>query len=394
MIELKGNYTDCKIFTDQVEETAITQVKDFLNHIAFKDCRTRFMPDIHAGKGSVIGTTVELSGMVIPNVIGVDIGCGMLSAKIGKIDIDLAKLDEFISNNIPSGQRVNPKEPFSTAYYDSLRKDILKVCNKIELAPERVLHSLGTLGGGNHFIELGVDEEENKWLTIHSGSRNFGLKVAKYHTRIAEKSCKNKKVDLSNIPLKNRESYLKSHKPEKIQKGMEYLVGSEANDYLNDMRLAQEYASFNRKSMIEKIINHLNIKVYQWDRIESVHNYINFTDNIIRKGAISAHEEEFVVIPWNMRDGLIIGVGLGNEDWNYSAPHGAGRNFSRTKAFETINLEDFEESMKGIYSTSVVQANIDESPFAYKDYKEVEKHLSETVEIIHRVKPIYNFKAK
>lgn len=389
-MELKGARTSCKIFNDNVEQTAISQVYEFLNHPAFSGKKTRFMPDIHAGAGAVIGTTVELGSKVIPNVIGVDIGCGMLSVDIGPKEIDLILLDEYITNNIPCGFKANESVQ---DYETSLKESVVNICAMIGIESNKSLMSVGSLGGGNHFIELGKDERGHVWVTIHSGSRNFGLQVAKYYQKIAS-SKKEAKADLSKIPPEERERYKKITKGKgyKVPKGMEYLEGEDLEEYLGCMKVAQEYASTSREIMIDKIVGFLGSQYLEI--IESVHNYIDIENGIIRKGAISADLGEKVIIPWNMRDGLIIGLGKGNPDWNFSAPHGAGRNMSRSKAKEMIGIEEFEESMKGIYSSSVCKSTIDESPMAYKDYKEIEGYLEETVEIIHRVKPIYNFKAK
>lgn len=402
-MELKGEFTDCKIFTDYVEQSAISQVYGFLNNPAFKGCKTRFMPDIHAGSGAVIGTTVELSDKVMPNVVGVDIGCGMLSLKIDSKEINFKELDEFVKNNIPSGFHMNTKQQ---EIGKTLECDIKDVCKEIGLDNTRALRSVGSLGGGNHFIEIGQDENNDLWLTLHSGSRNFGLQIAKYHQKIAEKYSlasisetemktlienikrdkKGKQIQIEIEKLKKRSKVIK-HKRD----GLEYLEGQLAKDYLKHMQVAQRYASRSRQIMANNIIDFLNTKVLL--TIESIHNYIDLKDNIVRKGAISAHKDELVVIPWNMRDGLIIGKGKGNPDWNNSAPHGAGRTMSRSQAKREVDIEEFRDSMKDIYSSCVLESTLDESPMAYKDHNEVEKYLSESVEILHRVKPVYNFKA-
>ncbi len=388
MIELKGKFTEAKIFTDKVEETAIEQVKEFIDHPAFKDCKTRFMPDIHAGSGAVIGTTVELSEKVIPNVIGVDIGCGMLSYRLSNETIDYKELDEFIHKNIPAGFNINSKISFDN---ELLKNDIIETCKDIGLDNNRALLSVGSLGGGNHFIEIGRDQFGALWLTLHSGSRNFGLQVAKYHQGIAKKRMKNPIIDISSIPPKERQAFKRNQKSIKVKSGMEYLVGDDLDLYIQHMDIAQDYAITNRQIMANKIVQFLNSDVN--DIVSSVHNYIDFNDKIIRKGAISAHKGETVVIPWNMRDGLIIGKGKGNPDWNYSAPHGAGRLMSRTKAKEIVEIEDFKDSMKNVYSSCVSESTLDESPMAYKDHSEIESKLHDTVEILYRVKPEYNFKA-
>jgi len=375
MIELRGAYTDCKIFTEDVASSALDQVQLFLNHPAFEGCKTRFMPDIHAGSGSVIG---------------VDIGCGMLSCKLDRKAIGFESLDTFVREFIPSGFKVNTRSP---EIPDDFKERLLSVCSDISLSSERVLLSLGTLGGGNHFIEIGEDEESNLWLTIHSGSRNFGLQVATYHQKEAENLCSTTRIDLTNIPLKDRESFKLEQKlsMEEIPKGMEYLTGNSANRYIGHMKVAQEYASLNRRIIMDKIVSFLHCDIL--DTVESIHNYIDFDFGIIRKGAISANLGELVVIPWNMRDGLIIGRGKGNPDWNFSAPYGAGRTMSRTRAKELLDLETFKQSMESVYSSCISESTLDEAPAAYKDYLSVERYMEDSVEILYRVRPLYNFKA-
>lgn len=403
MIELAGKYTDCKIFSNNVEKTAISQVYGFLNHPAFEGKKARFMPDIHAGSGAVIGTTVELGDKVIPNVVGVDIGCGMLSIKLSLKEIDYGKLDGFVRASIPHGFGMNDKKQDMGAV---LEEQIISICKEIGIDNDRALKSVGSLGGGNHFIEIGRDQEDCLWLTIHSGSRNFGLQVAKHHQKIAEnyslasvseedlksgieiikKTKKGKQIQIEIEKLKNR-SKVREHK----RTGLEYLEGELSEKYLYHMEVAQKYAVTNRTIMANRILQFLGAKALEV--IQSTHNYIDFNDNIIRKGAISAHEGQTVVIPWNMRDGLIIGKGKGNTDWNCSAPHGAGRVMSRSQAKRDVNMQEFKDSMKGVYTSCVSESTIDESPMAYKPHEEIEFYLSETVEILHRVKPEYNFKA-
>jgi len=340
-----------------------------LNHEMFENAKIRIMPDCHSGKGCVIGFTAPITGKICPNLIGVDIGCGMTSyiVKATSPELDFAKsLEDVIRAEIPSGRQVN------TRVDDRIEKlDLNQFEDIVKRSSQKTQYaklSLGSLGGGNHFIECGKLDDNNYVLTVHSGSRNFGLSIARYHQKIATEESLNK-----GYPV-----YLG------------WLEGDKAQQYLKDMRFAQKYASLNRSIMLEKIINKLNLQVV--DKLESIHNYIG-EDNLIRKGAISAKKGEKVIIPWNMRDGLIIGEGKGNEDWNFSAPHGAGRIMSRSKAKEELDLEKFKIEMEGIYSTCVRQSTLDESPMSYKPYQEVEKYLSESVEITHRIKPFYNFKA-
>jgi RNA-splicing ligase RtcB len=323
----------------------------------------------HAGAGAVIGFTSTLGSKVIPNVIGVDIGCGISSYNMGKIDLNFEEVDKIIKDNIPSGfsVREKPLQKYLLDKFDhkNLLEKVEEICTRTNQDYNRVERSLGTLGGGNHFIEIGEDQNGDKWLTVHTGSRNFGLKVALFHQNIAKKS--NPNGDLS------------------------YLEGAEADAYYHDMKVAQEYAEANRVVIATDILR--NLRARHTEMVESVHNYINFNQGIVRKGAISAAAGERVVIPWNMRDGLVLGVGKGNEDWNSSAPHGAGRVMGRVVAKKTLDIEDFKKSMEGIWTSCVSQETLDESPMVYKNHEEIETHLHETVEVTHRVKPLYNFKA-
>ncbi|CAB4131451.1 RtcB Uncharacterized conserved protein [uncultured Caudovirales phage] len=367
MLEYEGKYAKCKVMTDNIEETAVTQIYGFLNSPAFEGATIRIMPDVHAGAGAVVGFTSTLTDKVIPNVIGVDIGCAIESYRLGKeVVTDFLALDNFIRAKIPSGFNVHEK--VVPHRYDGLAQ-LEEIAERTEQDYGRVLRSLGTLGGGNHFIELGVDQFDDKWLTIHTGSRNFGLKVATYHQHIAEKA----------VGKRN---------------GLAWLEGATAKQYLADMLVAQEYAARNRAYIADRILQGFFGKSIGYvTRVGSVHNYIDFMDNVIRKGAISAREHQLVVIPWNMRDGLIIGRGKGNKDWNTSAPHGAGRVMGRGVAKKTIQLEDFQESMKGIWSSCISKDTLDESPMVYKDAETIKAEIGDAVEITNVVKPLYNFKA-
>lgn len=390
MFELEGAHTKCKVFSDDFDESAVSQIYNFLNHTAFKGTTPRFMPDYHAGKGAVIGTTVQITDKVIPNVVGVDISCGVLSYNLGKIDIDFPSLDTFIRNNIPYGKSVNSKIMFQNEFLSS---EIDRVCAEIgEKNVDRHKYSVGSLGGGNHFLEVGVDESGNKWLTVHSGSRNFGLKIATFHQNKA-KSRKANTLDLSSVDPKLREKFMEAYRKSqpKVPKGMEYLEGSDVEQYLVHCNVAKRFSSESRTVMLNRIVDFLGCSVF--DKIECVHNYIDIEERMLRKGAISAKKGEKVIIPWNMRDGLIIGEGLGNLDWNNSAPHGAGRISSRSEAKKSISLEEFEKSMEGIYTSCVSEGTKDEAPMAYKDFRKIEEALKDSVKILKRVKPIYNFKA-
>lgn len=365
MIELQGQYTKAKIFTNTLDSTCQSQIIGLLNCNVFENSQVRIMPDVHAGKGSVIGFTATQTDKVIPNVVGVDIGCGMLTVSLGNVEINYEQLDEFIHKNIPSGFNIN--ESKSQDIPGSLEKEIERISILTGTNKERHLNSLGTLGGGNHFIEI-AEDKGFKYLVIHSGSRNFGLQIANYHQAIAKENHKHGDVDLA------------------------FLENEQALNYLKDMKVGVLFARQNRALMAEKIVNFLlngNQAQYHY---HTVHNFIGI-DGIIRKGAISAHPKEQVTIPINMRDGSIIGMGKGNADWNYSAPHGAGRLMGRNQAKKSLSMEDFEQTMSGIYTTSVKQSTLDEAPAAYKSIEEILEYLEETIDVIRIIKPTYNFKA-
>lgn len=372
-MELLGKYSSAKVFTDNLEEGAKEQIIRLLDQEFVKDAKVRIMPDVHEGMGCVIGFTADMGDKVIPNIVGVDIGCGMLTVELGNIDIDLPTLDKIIYNKIPAGRHIHSGRKEK---YDKLR-DLY--CFRDLKNTKRIERSIGTLGGGNHFIEVGIDSKDNKYLVIHSGSRNLGKQVAEIYQRLAIDLCSHKR-DINNKP--------------KYPRDLCYLTGEYRDRYLHDMRICQEYASLNRKTIANIILeNLLGKNIDDFIHFETIHNYINFKDNIIRKGAISAYEGEKILIPINMRDGSIIALGKGNPDWNYSSPHGAGRLMSRTEAKQDLTLEAFEKIMEGIYSTSVHKGTLDESPFAYKSMDEIISNIQETAEIIDIIKPIYNFKA-
>ena len=353
---------DLKIFTDRIEPEAMAQIDRLLKQSAFKNSKIRIMPDVHKGMGCVIGFTGNLGDKVIPNIVGVDIGCGLVTAKLGKIELDLKELDCIINKHIPSG--------FKTHNERIVRfKELTKLkCYRSLNDTKRLERSIGTLGGGNHFIEVAKDLEDNLYLVIHTGSRNLGKQVAEYYQKLAIKTCK---VD--------------------IPSDLAYLTGTDREDYLHDMNICLEFASLNRKTILDLICKHANLKVI--DSFETIHNFIDTDSNIVRKGAISAKSDEILTIPINMRDGSIIGIGLGNSDWNYSAPHGAGRIMSRMKAKKTLNYNKFKVSMKDVYSTSVNIKTLDEAPFVYKPINEILDNVTDTIKIIKIIKPIYNFKA-
>lgn len=394
---------DLKIFIKNIEQEAVEQIDLLLQQEPFKDCKVRIMPDVHAGKGCVIGFTADLGDKVIPNIVGVDIGCGMLCVQLGKIELDLEKLDRVINEFVPSGRNIREHSLMIYAKINDL------YCLRELKETKKFNRAIGTLGGGNHFIEVDVDDDGNKYLVIHTGSRNMGKQVAEYYQNLAIELCSGKEE-----MFKRKEEIIKTYKEQgrrnEIQKALKelereyknnkpnlpkelcYLEGKYREMYLHDMEICQEYASLNRAVISHQIIARMNI--IEKSYFETIHNYICFEDNIVRKGAIRANKDERVIIPINMRDGSIIAIGKGNEDWNNSAPHGAGRIMSRMKAREMVNLDEFKESMKDIYSTSVVEETVDEAPFVYKPMQEIIDNIKDTVEIERIIKPIYNFKAK
>lgn len=396
--------SDLKVFTENIEPEALDQVYTLIKQQAFSNCKVRIMPDVHAGKGCVIGFTADLGDKVIPNIVGVDIGCGMLTAEIGKIDIDFEKLDKVIRENIPSGRAVRGSEVNFPGINQLRCKESLKNMGWLKC-------SLGTLGGGNHFIEVDEDSDGVKYLIVHTGSRNLGKQVAEIYQQIAIDSMQG----IPNLKEKSErlvEEYKKAGRQREIQKALAelkrkwkpdklnipkelcYLTGSNRCDYLHDMKICQEFAAKNRTMIVMTIFSKMGWGTGNGrDLFQTVHNYIDLDTNIVRKGAISARLGEKLLIPINMRDGCIIGVGKGNDDWNQSAPHGAGRIMSRSKAKETVTLEEFQQSMKGIYTTSVNSSTLDESPMVYKPMDEIIANIENTVEILKIIKPIYNFKA-
>ena len=397
-MEIKGKYGTAVIYASVVDDTTKEQIKKLMDQKFTKDLNVRIMADCHAGTGCVIGTTMNILDCVVPNLVGVDIGCGMLTVKLGKMDIDLIKLDRFVRKKIPSGLETYSEEQELEVNIEDL-KCYTHLQNK-----SRHKKSMGTLGGGNHFIEIDKDDEDNLYLVIHTGSRNLGKQVCEYYTKKAKEDYLNSKR--KNIrSLINR--YKRLNKEEKIQEGIEKLMkkynsinfdlvplyGKSFDDYMFDMDICQKFAWENREAIAEKILGYLGFNLSDFKFFHTIHNYINMEDRILRKGSISAYTGEEVLIPINMRDGSILAIGKSNGDYNYSAPHGAGRILSRSEAFKTVTLSEFKEAMEGIYSTSVQESTIDESPFAYKSISDIIPNILPTVDIVKVIKPIYNFKA-
>lgn len=394
MLELTGKYNTAKVFTDNIDATTISQIINLLNQPFVADSKIRIMPDCHAGAGCVIGTTMTIQDKIVPNLVGVDIGCGMLATKLEETEIDLKQLDETINRYVPSGFNVH-----DTAKFKSKADKIIAPIN-IALA----FRSLGTLGGGNHFIELDRDDAGALWLVIHTGSRHLGLEVAHHYQELGYKNLKQgcvqdeSKAIIESLKAQGREKEIQKtltalHKntEPKIPKDLCYVDGSTMDAYLHDMYYTQNHAKLNRKAIADIILDKMGL--YMTDSIEIIHNYIDIEHKILRKGSVSACAGERLIIPINMRDGSLLCTGHGNPDWNNSAPHGAGRILSRSEAKDKISFKDFEDSMKGIYSTSVVESTIDESPMAYKPLDEIIRNIKATVDIDTIIKPIYNFKA-
>lgn len=373
MFELRGAYGSAKIYADICEENAIAQIINMLNQKFIYGSNVRIMPDVHAGKGCTIGTTLTITDKVVPNLVGVDIGCGMEVTELSNVnelnDNVLTKLDNEIRTSIPSGCRTRALA-FDNYAYESLNE--LRCINNVDI--ERAAKSIGTLGGGNHFIELDKSNKDNSdklYLVVHSGSRHLGLNVAHYY--------QNKAIEYKNS----------MHIA--VPDDLAYCEGELFNDYIHDMEIVQKFAYHNRLVMSNIIVDKMGWAVN--DRFTTIHNYIDTENMILRKGAVSAKLNEKLIIPMNMRDGSLICVGKGNDDWNQSAPHGAGRLMSRSDAKDELTLDKFKDEMAGIFTTSVCRGTLDESPMAYKPMNTIVENIKDTVDIIEVVKPVYNFKA-
>lgn len=394
-IDLNGKYTSAKIYTNNPLPSAIEQIKELIEQPFMEGTKVRIMPDYHAGKGCVIGTTIKLNGKVVPNLVGVDVGCGVLVSKINKNDIDFQKLDNTIRNYVPSGTDIHSSyQPLKDIHEFTADKFIAN-----GLSDDLTNLSLGTLGGGNHFIEVAKDDNENYYLLIHTGSRYLGAKVAKYHQKKAIENLKDADVKELIVKLKQEGRYreiqneilnFKSQNP-RIPNDLAYLEDGAFDDYIHDMRIAQNYAKRNRETISSIICSHM-----KWDfeeQFDTIHNYIETETMTLRKGAVRANNGEQLVIPMNMKDGSLICIGKGNSDWNYSAPHGAGRLFSRTQAMKNLTMEEFKNSMANVWTTSVTEETLDEAPMAYKPMTEIIDNVKNTVDIMKIIKPVYNFKA-
>ena len=362
---VEGKYTSAVVFSDTAEDYAVAQIKQLCDNAAFKDSCIRIMPDVHPAKVGPVGFTATVNDRILPAIVGVDIGCGMTITKLGDKRVDNMRLDKVIRENVPVGPAIRDK---CHRFADDIELAELNCAEHIR--PEKAYRSIGTLGGGNHFIEVDRDEDGNLYLMIHSGSRSLGIDVAEHYMRKGQECAE-----------------------EKVPYELSYVEGELMQQYLDDVQFVQRYAELNRMAISDEILRGMKWKASE--QYSCVHNYIDSTDGkyLIRKGAISAKEGERVIIPINMRDGVILGVGKGNADWNCSAPHGAGRIYKREDVKKHHTLSEFKKEMKGIYSPSINSATLDEGPFAYRRIDEILDAIKNTVDVTEVIKPVYNFKA-
>lgn len=397
MLELNGKYNTAKVFTDVIDNESISQIVNLLNQSYIQNSTIRMMPDVHAGAGCTIGTTMTIKDKVCPNLVGVDISCGMYTVKLKEKHIELQKLDELIRSEVPSGFSVR-NTPHK--FIENVNLEDLYCAKFINM--NRAIHSIGTLGGGNHFIEANKDTDGNIYIVVHSGSRHLGVEIANYYQNAGYEALttysKNEIQNIINqLKSEGRKSEIQSTivnlktKHTTIPKPLAYVEGNLFEQYIHDIKIAETFAEYNRKAIIDVIIKGMGLHVVE--QFTTIHNYIDTDNMILRKGAVSAKQGELLLIPMNMRDGSLLCVGKGNPDWNYSAPHGAGRLMSRNQAKETFTVSEYEKEMNGIYTTSVNNSTLDECPMAYKRMEDIIDNISPTVEIKDIIKPIYNFKA-
>ena len=398
MIEIKGQYNTAICYTPALEKAAEAQIRAVCDQKEFSDSKIRIMPDVHAGIGCTIGTTMTITDKIVPGMVGVDIGCGMETLRIAEKELDFGKLDEIICTQIPCGREIRT-EPHELNQEIDL--SALRCAKNVNL--ERASCSIGTLGSGNHFIEVDMGEGGDLFLVIHSGSRHLGTQVVKFYQDEGRKALwggAQYQIQAMIAELKEQgrhqeiESTIKALKrecPTHVPKDLVWVEGALFEDYLHDMRITQHFAALNRKAMVDVIVQAMDLTPVE--QFTTIHNYIDTEQFILRKGAVSARKGENLLIPINMRDGSLICVGKGNPEWNYSAPHGAGRLMSRKAAFENLSMQQYEEEMSGIYSTCVNSDTLDESPMAYKGIDEIIAQIGPTVDILERIRPLYNFKA-
>lgn len=398
MIAIRGTHNTAKCFCKMLEPQARQQIQAVCDQQAFADSKIRIMPDVHAGVGCTIGTTMTLRDKVVPGMVGVDIGCGMETVKLKETSMDFDELDRVIRTQIPSGHAIHP-QPHPLAKDIDLRE--LRCAGHVDI--ERAQCSIGTLGGGNHFIEIDRGEDGHLYLVVHSGSRHLGVETASFYQKAGWKAlqqgyrplvqeamqqlkAQGREQEIADVTAKIKREYAPD-----VPKELAYVSGELFADYIHDMKLVQRFAVRNRQAMVQSILQ--NMRLTCLDAFSTIHNYIDTDAMILRKGSVSAKLGETLLIPINMRDGSLICVGKGNEDWNQSAPHGAGRLMSRTDAKNTLTLEQFQQSMRGIYTTCVQQGTLDESPMAYKTMDEIVEQIAPTADIVQRIRPVYNFKA-
>ncbi len=398
MIEIKGTWNTALCFTPALEPGAEGQIRAVCDQEAFAGCRIRIMPDVHAGKGCTIGTTMTIRDKVVPGMVGVDIGCGMETVRLAEREIDFAALDALIRREIPCGRNIRrDKHPLSA----EIDLSLLRCAHSVSI--ERAMHSIGTLGGGNHFIEVDRGEDGTLYLVVHSGSRHLGTQVCRYYQEqgrfamwggarhqiealIAEYRAAGRSKEIQSAI----EELRKEH-PICVPKDLAYVEGKLFDDYIHDMRLTQRFAALNRKAMTDVILRGMGLT--KVEAFTTIHNYIDTEKMILRKGSVSAESGEKLLVPINMRDGSLICIGKGNEDWNCSAPHGAGRLMSRKEAFARLSMEEYAAEMEGVWSSCVLRDTLDESPMAYKPMDEIVSEIAPTADIVARIRPVYNFKA-
>ena len=398
MIILKGKYNSAKVFTDIVEQDAVSQIIAFCSQPMSAGEQIRIMPDVHAGAGCTIGTTMTITDKVIPNLVGVDIGCGMETVRLKEKHIELQKLDKLIYEKIPSGFAIREKP-----HRYSERIDLTELYCIKHIDSLRAEKSIGTLGGGNHFIEADKGEDGSIYIVIHSGSRHLGVEVAKYYQneayrRLNKSSDKEVNELIARLKAEGKQKQIQSElkklentKTTDIPKHLAYCEGELFEQYIHDMKIVQQFAMLNRQAMMDEMIKGMHLHIEE--QFTTIHNYIDTDTMILRKGAVSAKAGEKLLIPINMRDGSLICTGKGNPDWNCSAPHGAGRLMSRSQAKQSFTVSEFKKQMNGIYTTSVNAQTLDECPMAYKSMNDIVDNIGDTVEINEIIKPIYNFKA-
>lgn len=398
MLELNGKYNTAKVFTEVIDPTAVSQIIELCNQPMSAGSQIRIMPDVHAGAGCTIGTTMHITNKVVPNLVGVDIGCGMETVRLKEKHIELQKLDKLIYEKIPSGFAIRDK-----AHRYNEQIDLTELNCYEHINPIRAERSIGTLGGGNHFIEADKGEDGSIYIVIHSGSRHLGVETAKYYQEEAYKrlnGSSKKDIDalIERMKAEGRDKQiqseitrLKNTKFTDVPKHLAYCEGELFTQYIHDMKIVQQFAMLNRQAMMDEIIKGMHLHVEE--QFTTIHNYIDTDNMILRKGAVSAQAGEKLLIPINMRDGSLICTGKGNPDWNFSAPHGAGRLMSRSAAKQSFTVSEFRKQMNGIYTTSVNAQTLDECPMAYKSIEDIVDNIGDTVEINEIIKPVYNFKA-